>query len=231
MKAYFLSPLLLQKLIWIPTRLILVLFGHLEIYGLENLGPIKGNAIFAMNHSSEIDPFMVPASLPFWSRFSPLFYATRERSFYDRSGWRKYMFGGLFINSWGGYTALAGLHDYSKSLAVHSDIIRDGHSFCVFPEGGITPDGTLQPGKGGVAYLADVGQCPIVPVGVSGSYNTSVRDFFMGRKRIRISFGTPIYPDELRKAAAAEAAASGNVYKAEALEVMRRIGEEIAKRK
>ena len=106
MKLYFIAPLFLQKFIWIPTRLILTIFGHIKIRGLEHLKGIPSKVIFACNHASEIDPFIVPASLPFWSRFSPLFYATRERAFYDTNGWRKYLFGGMFINAWGGYPAI-----------------------------------------------------------------------------------------------------------------------------
>ncbi|HEY5232443.1 MAG TPA: hypothetical protein VIK35_02770, partial [Verrucomicrobiae bacterium] len=112
MRFYFISPLLLQKLIWIPTRSILWFFGRLEVRGLENLNGIKTPVIFAPNHPSELDPFLVPASLPFWSRFSPLFYTTREKSFYDTVGWRRHLFGGLFINLWGGYPVSVGLRDY-----------------------------------------------------------------------------------------------------------------------
>lgn len=36
-KWYFISPLILQKLIWVPTRLILIVFGGLEVKGLDNL--------------------------------------------------------------------------------------------------------------------------------------------------------------------------------------------------
>ncbi|MDE2188208.1 MAG: hypothetical protein KGJ35_00560, partial [Patescibacteria group bacterium] len=81
MKLYFLSPLILQKIIWIPTNIILRFFCHLQVRGLENLKGIGRNAIFASNHASELDPFFIPASLPFFSRFSPIFYASREKAF------------------------------------------------------------------------------------------------------------------------------------------------------
>jgi 1-acyl-sn-glycerol-3-phosphate acyltransferase len=193
MKWYKIPPFILQKTIWIPTRIILFFFGNLEIRGLENLQGIKSNVIFASNHSSEIDPFIVPASLPMWSRFSPLFYATREKSFYTRSGWRKHLFGGWFINLWGGYTVYSGLHDYEKSLKDHIAMIKDGSCFYVFPEGGITSDGSIQKGRGGVAYLAEVVKCPVVPVGISGVYKTKIKDFLLGRRNIIVNFGAPIH--------------------------------------
>ncbi|MEN9524382.1 MAG: 1-acyl-sn-glycerol-3-phosphate acyltransferase, 1-acyl-sn-glycerol-3-phosphate acyltransferase, partial [Candidatus Parcubacteria bacterium] len=199
MKLYFLAPLFFQKLIWVPTRLILRIFGHIKIYGLENIEGLQGPVIFAANHSSEIDPLIVPSSLPFWSCYSPLFYATREKSFYSKNGWRKHLFGGLFINAWGGYCVNVGLRDYEKSLKDHIQIGRDGGSFCVYPEGGITPDGTIQPARGGVAYLAERAKCTIVPVGVSGVYNTPFKDFFAGKRHINVYFGKPITQKELRE--------------------------------
>ncbi len=225
MKSYFLAPLFLQKFIWIPTRLILTIFGHMKISGLENLKDLKGPVIFACNHSSEIDPFIVPASLPFWSRFSPLFYATRERSFYDTNGWRKYLFGGMFINAWGGYTAITGVHNFEISLADHIEIAKDGGSFCVYPEGGITRTGALQQAKGGVAYLAEKGNCTIVPVGISGTFRTHVGQFFLGKRCITVNFGQPITQEELRTRVVRTPEIGVHIYRLEAKYVMKKVGE------
>jgi 1-acyl-sn-glycerol-3-phosphate acyltransferase len=197
MKPYFNAPLFLQKLIWIPTRLILIVFGGHKVYGLENLKGIKGPVIFACNHSSEIDAFMTPASLPFFSRFSPLFYAVREKEFYDANGWRKHLFNAWFISLWGGYGARVGLKDYGRSLERHIDILRGGGSFCVFPEGRITQDGKLQEGKGGISYLAHSAPCTIVPVGISGVYGMTPLDFFLRRRKTSVRFGKPIRPEDL----------------------------------
>ncbi len=224
MKLYFLAPLLFQKLIWIPTRIILTVFGHLHIQGLENLNDQEGPVIFAANHSSEIDPFVIPASLPFGSRFSPLFYATREKKFYNTNGWRKHLFGGLFINAWGGYTVNTGLRDYEKSLANHISIARDGGSFCIYPEGGITPDGNIQPARGGVAYLAERARCTIVPVAVSGIYKTSIMEFFFGRRHLNVYFGQPITQKELREEVSRKLVLGQHVYKEEANYIMEKVG-------
>lgn len=225
MKLYFLFPLILQKVIWVPTRLIFIIFGRMKIRGLENLNGIPDRVIFACNHASEIDPFIIPASLPLWSRFSPLFYATRERSFYSENGWRKYLFGGLFINAWGGYTAIAGLNDYEKSLANHIAIARDGGSFCIYPEGGITRTGAIQSAKGGLAYLAERGDCIIIPVGVSGTFRIPFTDFFLGRRNIIVNFGMPITQQELRSRIVRTPELGISVYRLEAEYVMSRVGE------
>lgn len=225
MKAYFLPPLILQKLIWIPTRFFLFLCGHLEIRGLERIKSISGPVIFACNHSSEIDPFMVPTCLPFFSRFSPLFYTVREKSFYETLGWRKHLFNGWFINMWGGYSATVGLHDYATSLALQIPILRDGGSFCMFPEGGITKDGELRPAKGGISFLAHSSPCTIIPVAISGVYGMSISDFFLGKRKITLSFGEAILSTELYKTVPDSLVPGESVWKKEADYIMGKVGE------
>ena len=223
MRFYFISPLLLQKLIWIPTRFILWFFGRLEVRGLENLKGVHTPVIFAPNHPCELDPFLVPASLPFWSRFSPLFYATREKQFYDTCGWRRHLFGELFIKMWGGYKVFVGLRDYEKSLPHHIRIVHDGGNLCVFPEGGKATHGIFQPAKGGVAYLAERTDCPVIPVGFSGLCRMTVSDFFFRRRKIVVHFGEIIYLKDLNAEVADITAVDGMIYKAKAEYVMERV--------
>src|ERR1017187_200763 len=220
MKPYFVIPLLLQKFIWIPTRLILWFFGHLEVRGLDNLRGIKTNVIFAPNHPSELDPILVPASLQFWSRFSPLFYTTREKEFYDTCGWRKHLFGGLFINLWGGYRVFVGMRDYEKSLPHHIHIVHEGGNLCFFPEGSKTSDTVRHVAKGGLAYLAEFTNRPIVPVHISGVYGMTVSDFFFRRRTISVHFGRVIDLEELKASVTPSTAVAGQAYKEAAQHVM-----------
>lgn len=192
MKLYFLSPFILQKIIWIPTNIILRFFGRLHIKGLENLKGIKAPVMFACNHTNELDPFFVPASLSFFSTFSPIFYTSREKEFYVRCGWRKHFYGGTFFKAWGSYPVYVGLHDYKKSLLNHIQILRDGGSLCIFPEGRTTPDGSIQPAKGGVAYLAHTTGAVIVPVRIGGVLHLSIKDFLLRRCRLSITYGKPM---------------------------------------
>ncbi|MES2314446.1 MAG: lysophospholipid acyltransferase family protein [Patescibacteria group bacterium] len=196
MKLYFLSPFILQKIIWIPTRFSLFFFGHWKISGMDNLKGIPAPVIFACNHTSEIDPFFVPASLPFLSRFAPTFYTSRESKFYTNSGWRRYIYGGFFFKMWGSYPVHVGLNDYAKSMTHHIEIIRDGGSLCMFPEGRITPDGTIQAAKGGVAYLSQATGALIVPVRFEGAFGVSLKDLFLRRRHISIVYGKPMKPTD-----------------------------------
>lgn len=225
MKLYFFSPLILQKLIWIPTRLALLFFVHLEIKGLENLKNLPKNAIFACNHTSELDPILVPASLPFWSRFSPIFYTSREKGFYKNSGWRSSFYGGYFFKAWGAYPVYVGLKDYEKSMKHQIEIVKNGGSLCAFPEGHITPDGTIQPARGGTAYLAERTGCSIVPVGLFGAYKISLKDFLLRKRKIIVSFGDPIHQEELRREVGKNIQIGMHVYREQAEYVMGKVGE------
>src|SRR3990167_11455141 len=90
-------PLILQTAIWPIMRPLFWFFLHLKIIGCENLRSLPKGVIFASNHTSELDAILIPASLPFLSRFMPMFYVSRPREFYKNSGWRQLFYGGLFF--------------------------------------------------------------------------------------------------------------------------------------
>jgi 1-acyl-sn-glycerol-3-phosphate acyltransferase len=171
-----------------------------------------------------MDPFMIPASLSFFSRFSPIFYTSRESKYYQNSGWRKHFYGGYFFKAWGSYPVKAGLSDYEKSLHHHIRILNDGGNLCYFPEGHITPDGNIQKAHGGIAYLAEYCGRPIVPVAIVGLYKISMEDLFSRRRKVAISFGLPIYQKELREEVARKTVPGQHVYKEEAEYVMKKVG-------
>lgn len=191
----FLPPFFLQNLVWIPTRIFLNFFGRLEVVGLDNLKNLKGKVIFVSNHSSELDPILLPASLPFFSRFSPIFYTSREKEFYDRHSFLKWLFyREWFFEIWGAYQIFVGKHDYEKSLKKHLEILNNERSLFVFPEGRKTRDGNLLPPHGGAVYLSRASHAPIVPISISGVFNIKLSDFIFRRAKIKIIFDAPIVP-------------------------------------
>src|SRR3989344_3817444 len=92
-RFFYWSPWILQHSIWPIVRPLFLLFIHLDIRGAEHLtalDPKSRGVIFAVSHSSELDSILVPAALPFLSPFLPMFYTSREWTFYKTSGWRRY---------------------------------------------------------------------------------------------------------------------------------------------
>jgi len=191
-----LMPSLLQRLAWVPLRLLFLLFGRLSIRGLEHVHALSGPAVFASNHVSEIDPLLLVAALPPTSPRLPLIFVSREKGFYSVN-WRRVIYGGRFFRMMGAYPAQVGIQNYEKALATHLSMLRGGTSVSIFPMGGIRPrNGVPLKARGGVAYLAHATGCPVVPVRIEGAEEMRCRDFFTRRRHMRVTFGPPLYAQD-----------------------------------
>ena len=80
-----------------------------------------------------------------------------------------------------------------RSSDLAADLIADGWSLLIFPEGGRSPDGWGQPFKGGAAFLAQKTGAPVVPVHIDGT--GSILGKGMNRPkpgRTKVTFGAPL---------------------------------------
>ena len=196
MKMYKTITLTLQRLAWLPTRLGFKFFCHLETIGIQNVSEKK--AIFASNHISELDPILIAACLPFLSSHLPLFYTSREKGFYkDKKRLKKILYGGIFFKAWGAYQVYVGLKNYEYALRNHIHILLDNSSVCIFPEGKRSSENEKITAKGGVAYLAHRTNVPIIPVRIHGLKQTSLLDFLLRKRVVKVVFGEPIYIKDL----------------------------------
>ncbi|MBI2475827.1 MAG: 1-acyl-sn-glycerol-3-phosphate acyltransferase [Candidatus Taylorbacteria bacterium] len=199
-RFFYITPFILQTAIWPIVRPMFLFFLRLDIHGIERLKslPRDRGMIFAVNHGSELDPILLPASLPFLSPLMPMFYTSREEQFYKNSGWRKFFYGGFFFKLWGAHRLGSGQHSYAVSLAPHIQILNDGHSLCMFPDGKRLPESDIGSiAHGGAGYLAWRTGATVVPVRISSAYRTTPADFFLRRRRVRIIFGAPFYFEDV----------------------------------
>ena len=86
-----------------------------------------------------------------------------------------------------------------KSADAISELLDDGWSLVIYPEGGRSPDGWGQDFKGGAAYLSARVGAPVVPVYIDGTGAI----FGKGMKRpkpgrTRVVFGGPLRPPARR---------------------------------
>lgn len=186
MKLYKITPLILQATLWPFTRVILKLFVNFKVEGIHNIEEVRGAIIFASNHVSELDPVLVRAALPCFSRFAPLFYVSRENYLDSIEGIRKHLYGGVFFKAWGAYPVEAGKKDYAKSLKNHVNLLKDGCSVCIFPEGRMSEDGNLGEVHGGTAFLALNSGSYICPVEIRGAFGIKLKTFFSFQNRISV---------------------------------------------
>jgi 1-acyl-sn-glycerol-3-phosphate acyltransferase len=197
MKIYHTTGNIIQRAAWLPLRTIFSIFLRMEFSGVENVKNLKTNAIFASNHANEFDPLIIVSCLPFFSRRLPLVFASREKGFYERLGWRGNMYGGLFFKLMAALQVYTGLNDYEKALQHHVEALKCGRNVCIFPMGKKHLDEDIHQAKGGVAYLAATTSLPVVPVRITGIEYMKDGDFLKRRRKLRVTFGVPVYFKEL----------------------------------
>jgi 1-acyl-sn-glycerol-3-phosphate acyltransferase len=172
------------------------IFCSLKIRGIENIEGLKGNVIIASNHTCELDPLLIVACLPFFSHHLPLYFVSREKIFYQKK-WRSFMYGGTFFRMMGAYQAYVGLKNYEQALRHHLDAIQKGNNVCIFPMGKIYLLNEPAKAKGGVSFLAQKTQLPIIPVLIQGIEQLTFADFLTGKRKLTVTFGSPLYTKDI----------------------------------
>jgi 1-acyl-sn-glycerol-3-phosphate acyltransferase len=155
--------------------------SRVTVRGAEHLAahPV---AVYAANHTSYMDIPVVYASLPFQFRIL----AKKELWRWAFIGWYLNRSGQLPIDTGDAHAPLSSLGAAVRTL-------RAGMPLFVFPEGGRTLNGELQPFLSGAAYLAIRAQVPLVPVALEGVYDLlpiHTHHFFPGA--LTLSVGEPI---------------------------------------
>ncbi|XKT74271.1 MAG: lysophospholipid acyltransferase family protein [Patescibacteria group bacterium UBA2163] len=226
-KRYRILPFIIQSTLWwVIMRPLTRIFAHLEIEGESHISDIQGPVIFAPNHSSAFDPVLLPLTLPFWGQFSPIFFVSKQGKYY--SSWKKFVFNFFNLAYIGAIPLDAEKKDYATALKRHVEVLKDGNSVCIFPEGRLTKDGLIRPGHGGVSYLANTTGRPVVPVLIDGTFKISPLKFFLRRQKIRVTFFPPVYFEPIEYAKDIEVATAYRKNAEKILNVLReKKGEDI----
>jgi 1-acyl-sn-glycerol-3-phosphate acyltransferase len=165
---------LIKGIAW-PLR---ILYFRISAEGVEHL-PARGAAIVISNHSSYLDAGVLGSILPRKVHFIVL------SSMYAR--WRLRWF-------YWGMDTIPVRRDRADPAAIRRalQVLTDGGVLGVFPEGGRSPDGRLQPPMLGAALIAARAGVWVVPAGISGAYEAFPPGRFWPRpRRIRVRFGKP----------------------------------------
>ncbi len=144
------------------------------------------NYIVACNHCSNLDPVIVGCFFP-----RRLRYFAKEELF---TSW----FLGTSIRALGAVpVSRADNASAAGALRGFMRLYKDGSDVLIFPEGGRSLDGKLQPLEAGVAVIAAHERAPILPVFISGSFDAMPPgSAFIKPKKIKITFGKPLIFDE-----------------------------------
>lgn len=171
----------LKPIIWNETSA--------EVFGLDNLEGVKGPVMFISNHSSHLDASIIMVTLPPEWRDST---ATAAAKDYFFDVWWRSAFTALV---YAGFPVERGAGERATQKA--KELIRDGWSIIVFPEGTRSTDGWLQRFRHGTSRLALEMNMPVVPIAIVGAYAAMPKGRSWprrGRPPIRVRYGQPVYP-------------------------------------
>lgn len=157
--------------------------------GRERLDAVDAPVIFAANHHSHADTGLLLSLLPERFRRKTVVAAAADY-FFDRRA------KGTFHALTFGAVPMERTKVNRRSAEVATDLLADGWSLLIFPEGGRSPDGWAQEFRGGAAYLAVRSGRPVVPVYIEGTRLMWPKGQRLPRPhKVSVTFGTPISPD------------------------------------
>lgn len=175
----------IRFLVWLASRTVY----RVKVYGREHL-PETGGAALVPNHVSWIDGVLL-----LLASSRPIRMIVWAGNFEKQSMLQRLadLFGAIMISS--------KPKEIVKALRTAKQAIKNGELVCIFPEGGITRTGMLQPFKPGVMKIIDGTDAPVIPVYLDGLWG-SIFSFDGGKffwkwpKRwpypISIHFGKPL---------------------------------------
>jgi CAAX prenyl protease-like protein len=144
---------LLRFIAWIASRIVY----RFRVSGDEHI-PTEGAAILVANHVSFVDAVLLMAASPRPIRF-----------IMDHKIFRVPVLGWMFKLAKAIPIApqKVDARIYERAFAEARRVLDEGDLLCIFPEGGITQDGTLQPFKGGIMKILETHPVPVVPLALT----------------------------------------------------------------
>jgi 1-acyl-sn-glycerol-3-phosphate acyltransferase len=159
-----------------------------DVAGADRIDHLDGPVIFAANHHSHLDTPLLLSALPLRFRNKVFAAAAADYFFANRvSGAAS----ALALNA----IPLERTKINRSSADQAAELLDDGWSMVIFPEGGRSPDGWGQPFKGGAAYLAVRCGVPVVPVHIHGTDRLFPKGAKVPKRgSTLITFGDPLFP-------------------------------------
>lgn len=156
-------------------------FSPLKVTGLEQINASKAN-VYAVNHASALDIPVLYAYLPFQFRIVH----KKELLSYPIVGWHLKRSGQVCVDQQNPARSVGQIKSALRTL-------KNGMPLVIFPEGGRTPDGRIQPFLPGAFFLAIKAQVDVVPVALRGMYQLLPMDTYHIKPRpLEVRVGKPI---------------------------------------
>lgn len=171
-----------------PMRLLVSGLAAPDRRGQDRLDSLEGPAIFAANHHSHLDTPLLLTSIPEPWRHKLIVGAAADYFFGTRV---TSVLSSLVI----GAVPIERSKVSRRSADQAAELVNDGWSLLLFPEGGRSPDGWGQPFRGGAAYLAQKTGRPVVPIHLEGTGRILRKGRSLPRaSTTSVTFGRPLTP-------------------------------------
>lgn len=159
------------------------LAGGFRVRGRENVP--KGAAVLCANHISYLDPPVVGSAT-----FPRRTYFMAKKELFDIP-----VLGRFIYNCYAFPVDREGNDRQAIRFAI--ELLQKGEPLAVFPEGQRSPDGSLQPGNLGPAYMASKAGVPIVPIAIKETDKVMpLHARWLHRAHVQVDIGKPIDPRE-----------------------------------
>jgi 1-acyl-sn-glycerol-3-phosphate acyltransferase len=163
----------------------------MRVHGLDNLDGVDAPVLFFSNHTSHLDATIIMTTLPDAWQTKTAVGAARDY-FFDvwwRQAFTALVYGAFPIERGSG----------SKGVSKARQLLDDGWSIVVFPEGTRSPDGHVQRFRHGTARLCLEAGVSAIPIGIRGAYQAMPKGRNWprpGRPTVSVRYGRPIVPED-----------------------------------
>jgi long-chain acyl-CoA synthetase len=188
----------------LPTWLLPLarVFAWLRVEGRDHLQRIEGPVIFAANHQSHMDTPVILAALP--ARFRYRLAVAMAKEFFKAHFFpEQYGRTARFTNGLNYYLAALMFNAFPlpqreagarQTLRYIGEVLADGFSVLIFPEGHRTEAGEIDRFRPGIGMIASRLGVPVVPVRIDGLEQVLHHTWRMARPgRVRVAFGAPLF--------------------------------------
>jgi long-chain acyl-CoA synthetase len=176
-------------------------FAWADVVGREHLREIDGPVIFAANHQSHMDVPVILAALParIRARVAPAMAKEFFKAHFFPEGytWKQwftntvnYYLAAFYFNAFPLPQREAGAR---QTLTYAGNLMGDGWSILIFPEGERSSTGDIKPFRGGIGMMASRLDVPVVPVRLDGVDRVlHMKSKMATPGHVRVAFGAPM---------------------------------------
>ncbi len=162
------------------------IFSPVKVTGLEKIDTTKP-LVYAVTHASALDIPVLYVYLPFQFRIA----FKKELLSYPIIGWHLKRSGQICVDQQNPGASIGSIRSALKSL-------KAGTPLVIFPEGGRTPDGEIEPFLPGAFFLAIKARVDVVPVALVGTFELlPMNTYHIKCRPLEMRVGAPISTEGL----------------------------------